>query len=69
MENLMDIIPYSFKNIAKIRLNSPKVSYLEQYKIAKTYNKEIKNYKPDIIILYVAYTNLGKLYSNINTKY
>ena len=63
-ENLMDILPYSFRNVRKIRLNGPKnipKDDFEQFKFFKYYGKELDNYNPDIFVIYIGYTFIKKL--------
>lgn len=57
-ENLMDILPFSFKHVVKIRLNKgiKGISdHNERFKILKYYENEILNIQPDIIIIYIGY--------------
>ncbi len=59
--NLMEILPYSFQETVYIRLNGPKgISKADQLKIYKYYKNEIEKFNPDIIVIYVFYSHLGK---------
>ena len=60
-EALSKILPYSFKNTYRIRINTKDKKQTEIFKIIKYHKKEILNYKPDILILCITYTNFNKL--------
>ena len=64
-ENLNGFLPYSFKNLKYYRLNSGKLSNLEQYKVIKYYKKDILDYNPQILILCLTMDNLD----NINNSF
>lgn len=60
--NLMEYLPYSFKNTSLIRLNGPRgIKKENQYKILKYYEQEILKFKPDILITYTFYSDYAKL--------
>lgn len=62
IEGLSNFMPYSFKSVYELRLNAPpEIKAREQYKILKYYDKIIKEYKPDIIILAIDYDNIKEL--------
>ena len=55
-ENLTNFIPFTFKNVLRIRNNCVKnVKSSDVYKIMKYYEKEILDYKPDILIYCIDY--------------
>lgn len=60
-ENLTEFIPFSFKNVKRIRNNSVGVKEDEEFKIIKRYEKEILDYKPDIIIFCITLNNIERL--------
>lgn len=56
IEALSNFLPYSFKDVYKLRLNGPeKISTTNQYKVLKNYKTVIEEFKPDIIIFCVGY--------------
>lgn len=56
IEALSNFLPYSFKDVYKLRLNGPeKIAIKDHYKILKNYKKEIEEFKPDIIIFCTGY--------------
>ena len=68
-ENLLDFLPYSFKHVKQIRLNEVKaLPSAEQFKIIKNYKKEITDFKPDIIIIYIGYAHRYQLFDINNIK-
>ena len=55
-ENLMEFIPFTFKNVLRLRNNDVKgVPLKDEYKIMKSYRQEILDYNPDIIVLCYTY--------------
>ena len=53
-ENLLQFLPYSFKEVKYLRFNTVKgVSAEDEYKLMKRYRYYIVSYKPDILILSV----------------
>lgn len=65
-ENLTEFIPYTFKNVKRLRTNNVKdLPQEEEFKIKKYYEREILDYKPDIIIFCITYDNLPQLSSKI----
>lgn len=61
-ESLARILPSSFKYVFKIRLNGPKgIATNDQFKIMRYNANDILNYKPDIVILCVNYSNIQRL--------
>ena len=59
IEDMCLFLPFSFKNVKKIRLNGPPdIPIKEQYQILKHYKQEILNYKPDIIVLCTGYDSV-----------
>lgn len=59
--SLAEFFPYNFKDTKQIRLNQTKMPESEQYKILKYYGEDIKNYKPDVMIMCVTINNLLKI--------
>ncbi len=60
-ENLAEFIAFTFKNVKRLRINTvKKVPTKDEYKIMKYYEKEILEYKPDIIIFCITYDNIRK---------
>lgn len=60
--NLMEFLPYSFKNVRYIRLNGPKnIKRNDTCRILRYYEDEIAEFKPDVIIIYVFYSLYAKL--------
>lgn len=58
-ENLDEFLPFSFKNVKRIRNNNVKsIPPEDEFKIMKYYEKEILDYKPDILIYCLTYWNL-----------
>lgn len=56
IENLTVFMPFTFKDLYKLRLNGPKkIAQKEQYKILKYYKNIINDFKPDIIVLCIGY--------------
>lgn len=67
-ENLLTFLPYSFKNLKYFRLNSVQdVLSKDEFKFLARYDKDIQNYKPDILILCITAENLTRL-SNLTRK-
>lgn len=61
-ENLTEFIPFTFKNVKRIRTNSVKgLSDSEAVKIIKYWGKDITEYKPDILIFCLTYDNVRRL--------
>jgi hypothetical protein len=61
-EDLSEILPYSFKNTYRLRINDvKKLPTSEEYKIMKLYKNRILDYKPDILILCIVPTNIHRL--------
>jgi len=63
-ENLSKFLPYSFKNTKRIRLNNVKGVPNDSktyFKIMKYNKAQILNYKPDIIIFCITYSNFPSL--------
>ncbi|MBR2526674.1 hypothetical protein IKE67_09440 [bacterium] len=61
-ENLTEFIPFTFKNVKRIRTNNVKgISQTESTKIMKYHKKDILEYKPNILIFCVTYNNLSTL--------
>ncbi len=61
-ENLSEFIPYTFKNVKRLRINDVKdISDKEVFKIIKYYKNDILDYKPNIIIFCITYENISKL--------
>ncbi len=66
-ENLCMFIPYTFKNVLRLRNNNVKnISVNDEFKIIKYHEKEILDYKPNIIIFCVTYNNLCHLQDLFN---
>ncbi len=76
-ENLCEFIPYTFKNVFRLRNNNlfarrgkqiKGMPYKEEFKIMKHYKKTILNYHPDIIIFCIAYFDMMRLSDLFETK-
>ena len=66
-ENLTEFIPFTFKNVKRIRNNNvKKISNKDIFKIIKYYKQEILEYKPDIIVFCITYQNLQNLHNLFN---
>ncbi|MBQ2984344.1 MAG: hypothetical protein IJD57_06080 [Candidatus Gastranaerophilales bacterium] len=60
-DNLAEFIAFTFKNVKRIRNNAvKKVPVKDEFKIMKYYEKEILEYKPDILIFCVTYYNINR---------
>ncbi len=61
-ESLCEFIPYTFKNVFRLRNNNVKnISENEEFKIMKYYKKTILDYHPDIIIFCISDDNIRHL--------
>lgn len=61
-ENLTEFIPFTFKDVKRLRNNNVKdMPQKEEFKIMKYYEKEILDYKPDMIIFCITYSNIWVL--------
>lgn len=61
-ENLAEFLPYSFKHMRKIRLNGPRdIPRKELCKVLKYYENEITEFKPDIIVFYLGFSQFSEL--------
>lgn len=68
-ENLTEFIPYTFKDVKRIRNNSVRgVKPEDEFKIMKRFEKEMLDYKPDIIIFCLDYPNLWHLRNIFNME-
>ena len=68
-ENLTEFIPVTFKNVRRIRNNTVEgIPAKDEFKIMKYYEKTILDYKPDIIIFCIGYTNIEKLSDMFNKE-
>lgn len=68
-ENLTEFIPFTFKDVKRIRNNSVKdVEEKDEFKIMKYYEKEMLDYKPDIIIFCITYSNIADLHNLFNRE-
>lgn len=68
-ENLTEFIPPTFKNVKRIRNSNVKgVKNSDTFKIMKRYEKEMLDYKPDIIILGITYHNIEYLRDLFNKE-
>lgn len=68
-ENLTEFIPYTFKDVKRIRNNSVRgVKTEDEFKIMKRFEKEMLDYKPDIIIFCITYANLEYLHDIFNME-
>lgn len=66
-ENLTEFIPFTFKNVKRIRNNNvKKISNKDIFKIMKYYKQEILEYKPNIIIFCITYNNIQNLHNLFN---
>ena len=62
-ENLTEFIPFTFKNVRKIRTNTKKLNEREGFKILKHFKNNILEYKPDVIVFCIVYFNFNTLSS------
>ena len=61
-ENLGEFLPFSFKNVRRIRNNIvQQVPPNDEFKIMKYHKEEILNYKPDIFIMCLVIPNLMEI--------
>lgn len=61
-ENLTEFIPFTFKNVKRIRTNNVRgLTSTEWTKIMKYWQKDIVDYKPDILIFCLIYNNISNL--------
>ena len=68
-ENLTEFIPYTFKDVKRLRNNAVKgIPDKESFKIMKYYEKEMLEYRPDIIIFCIDYNNIIGLYNLFNKE-
>lgn len=68
-ENLTEFIPYTFKDVKRIRNNDIQgIKSKDIFKIIKYYGKEMLDYKPDIIIFCITYKNTDKLHNLFNME-
>ncbi len=58
-ENLSEFVPYTFKNVLRLRNNYViNIPTNDEYKIIKYYEKDILDYHPDIIVFCICYYNI-----------
>lgn len=68
-ENLCEFLPFSFKNVLRLRNNSVKdVSPKDDFKIMKRFQKDILEYKPDILIFCITKGNVSSLHNMFNME-
>jgi len=68
-ENLTEFIPFTFKNVKRLRNNNVKdISTNEEFKIIKHYEQEILDYQPDIVIFCITYNNIKELHDLFNME-
>lgn len=68
-ENLTEFIPYTFKEVRRIRNNDiRKIERKDCFKILKYWGKEIIEYEPDVMIFCIAYLNMCELGCLFNTE-
>ena len=68
-ENLTEFIPFTFKNVKRLRNNTViGIKQEDEFKIIKYYKDEILNYKPDIIIFCITYNNFLELHNLFNME-
>lgn len=61
-ENLCEFLPFSFKNVLRLRNNNVKdVSRKDEFKIMKRFQKDILEYKPDILVFCITKGNIPNL--------
>ena len=61
-ENLLQFLPYSFKELRYLRFNTVKgVKAEDEYKLLKRYKQYIIDYKPDILIVSIVADNIPAL--------
>lgn len=61
-ENLAEFIPYTFKNVKRIRNNMGEFMGEKEFKIKKYFIKDILDYKPDMVIFCITYGNLAQMH-------
>lgn len=68
-ENLCEFIPFTFKNVKRLRNNNViDVKVNDEYKIIKRFKKDILEYKPDIIIFCITRKNVSELHNMFNME-
>lgn len=68
-ENLTEFIPFTFKNVKRIRNNGVQErKESEEFKIIKYYEDEILSYQPDMIIFCITYSNIPQLHDLFNLE-
>ena len=68
-ENLTEFIPFTFRDVKRIRNNNVKdLNEKEEFKIMKYYEKEMLAYKPDIIIFCITYEDIRSLHNLFNRE-
>ena len=68
-ENLSEFIPFTFKNVKRIRTNNVEgITREEDAKIMKYYKNEILDYHPDIMIFCITYGNIENLNQLFNME-
>ena len=62
-ENLTEFVPFTFKNVKRIRNNQViGIKDGDEFKIMKYYENKILEYKPDILIFCITFGNITKLH-------
>ena len=54
-ENFTQILPYDFKSLKRVRTNNKRVKFNDEMRISR-FSQEIKEYKPDIVIICITDT-------------
>lgn len=68
-ESLTEFIPFCFRHVKRIRNNDVVgIQEKDEFKIISRYEKEMLDYKPEIIIFCITYENIDKLYNLFETE-
>ncbi len=67
-ESLCEFIPFTFKNVKRIRNNTGKIPKNDEFKIMKYYKSEILEDKPDILIFCITKENVENLNNMFNME-
>ncbi len=62
-ENLTEFVPFTFKNVKRIRNNQViGIKSEDEFKIMKYYENKILEYEPDILIFCITFSNIAQLH-------
>ena len=68
-ENLTEFIPFTFRDVKRLRINTVKnMPFEEEYKLIKYYKDEMLEYKPDIVIFCITYDNIKRLHKLVDME-